>query len=191
MAFSVGLESVGRLIGRRPRRGNIFFIFHNPNAASLTLTLETTYFVAMSSLLTHPIAALLELPPYYIAIIVPLAGMILGGIIAIFAMYFKHEQRQLWHETARQALEKGQPIPLDDDNLPKPPRRPKAEQNDIRSGLILIAVGLGLAMFFAVVRAKEAMGIGAIPGFIGVALLLYGIFSGKKAGNNTLPPPNS
>jgi len=56
------------------------------------------------------------------------------------------------------------------------PTCPSAAGNgDIRSGLILIAVGAGLYLFLSSV-AGEAIGyVGAIPGFIGMALFLFGV----------------
>lgn len=114
-----------------------------------------------------------------IAIVIPLAVFVVGGTIAIFGMYFHHQQKRLLHDTARLALEKGQPIPpeliaeLSDAGHLKTERRDQP-QNDIRAGLILVAVGFGLYMAFAVMNLYNFSFIGAIPGFIGLALLLYG-----------------
>ena len=59
----------------------------------------------------HLPLALFGLEPWIIGIVIPVAGLIFAGAIAISAMYFKNRQRELWHETARVALEKGQPLP--------------------------------------------------------------------------------
>jgi len=56
--------------------------------------------------------------------------------------------------------------------------RPGSPRNDIRSGLILVAVGVGLYFGFSTGELRGFPMIGAyVPGFIGVALLLNGIIS--------------
>jgi uncharacterized membrane protein HdeD (DUF308 family) len=90
---------------------------------------------------------------------------VLGGIpIAIAALYFRHQQQKLWHETARLALEKGQPLPpqsAEDSDR-------QSSTHDFRSGLILMAVGAGLYFFLG-------RGIAFIVGFTGAALVFYAI----------------
>jgi len=112
-------------------------------------------------------------------ILIPLVGMIVGT---------RHAQRrqELWHETARLALEKGQPLPspLAGEDAPGQAKTPP---NDFRTGLIMLATGAGLYLFFLEFMGGWLRFIGAIPGFIGVALLLYAtlqfIFTRKD------PPP--
>jgi hypothetical protein len=123
-----------------------------------------------------------------IAIVAPLfcAAFIIGAIL-----YYKHTRAQLWHETARLALEKGQPLPVPPDESARARVEIRGERNDVRTGLILIGVGVGIAMFFNGVHAHEAMGIGAIPLCIGVALLLFGLFSRRKPAPTTALPPRT
>ena len=102
-------------------------------------------------------------------------------------MYYNNRRRELWHETARLALEKGQPLPaLPTDDEPHR-RRPEDRGNDIRIG-----VGLGLYLFLSSLVGRSLGYVGAIPGFIGVALLLYGLFSAltrrKHSDRDSLPP---
>jgi hypothetical protein len=125
-----------------------------------------------------------------IAIVIPLAVFAVGGVMGFCGMYFHHQQKKLLHETARLALEKGQPIPpeiiaeLSDASHLKTADR-EQPRNDIRAGLILVGVGVGLYMFFAAMSLNSFRFLGTIPGFIGVALLLYGavaILLRKKSG---------
>lgn len=139
---------------------------------------------------TPLLAALLDFnfAPHMIAIVVPIAGMILGGIMAVSAMYFSHQRRQLWHETARIALERGQPLPVNPEDDGKNLRlRVRTGRNDVRSGLILISVGAGLYFFLWQAGARDAAAVGAIPGFIGVALLLFGLFSSPTPKDPSAP----
>jgi hypothetical protein len=123
-----------------------------------------------------------------VTLFIPIAGMILGGIMGVTAMYFSHQQRRQWHETARLALEKGQPVPPPPSGKIPGGAPASSERNDIRTGLILVAVGFGLFLFFKGLDARAVAQIGAIPGCIGGALLLYGLFAPKKSVAPTRPP---
>lgn len=146
-----------------------------------------------TSLLPVQFASIFGFEPWTIAIFVPIAGMTFGGIMAFMAMYFNHQRRKLWHETTRIALEKGQPIPPYASEK-KWDRSHHRETNDFRGGLVLIAIGAGIYLFFVTVGAAEARFIGAIPGFIGVALLLHGLLTALLPAKNIPPddrPPHS
>jgi hypothetical protein len=123
-----------------------------------------------------PQLAFLNIQPWIIGIIIPVIAMVFGGVMGLSAMYFQHRQREEWHRTARLALEKGQPLPA----MPSepPPQRGETRvetSNDLRGGLVLIAVGLGLFVFLDMFLGRGLAAVGAIPGFIGVALLISGI----------------
>ena len=81
-----------------------------------------------------------------------LAGLAAGIIFGGLGMYFHHRRQALWHETARIALEKGQPLPpLPND---EPAQSHEDKKNDFRGGLVLIAVGAGLYLFLAACRTS-------------------------------------
>ncbi len=114
-------------------------------------------------------------------------------IAAVF--FFKHREQRLWHETARLALEKGQPLPptnLEERvRLQKSARREDLAQHDVRGGMVLVAVGAGLWLMLGAISSQLRF-VGAIPGFIGIALLLYAAlnaaFSRKKSDSDRHPP---
>jgi Domain of unknown function (DUF6249) len=143
---------------------------------------------------------------HFFALLIPILGIVFGcGLpIAIVGLllYFKHRKEVLWHETARLALEKGQPIPARPDGefslADQPPptadlaewrrlQRASRRWRDLRAGLILVAIG---AAFFFAHAGRIFGGTSEImfPGYIlvglGVALLLNALlsalFSGKK-----------
>jgi hypothetical protein len=126
----------------------------------------------------HSSLAFLDLQPWSIAIIVPMVGMIFAGFVIIVSAHFNHRRQELWHETARIALEKGQPLPAIPGAFDSQTQSTASNQPRWRGyligGLINIAVGAGI--FFALGSIPNpAFNIGFfgfIPGFIGVALLL-------------------
>lgn len=123
------------------------------------------------------------------AFLCSLLGLGIGG----FAMFLNYRRQRLWHETARLALEKGQPLPAperSDEELKyqaPPPgvdpvawehsRRALLARNDIRRGIILIGVGIGLSLFMSSVNAAQARYVGAIPACIGLAMLINGFLN--------------
>ncbi len=127
-----------------------------------------------------------------IAIVAIVSGISLTAVIIIFGLKFAQRRQELWHETARVALEKGQPLPplpgdMQHENTPE-------KNSDFRSGLILVAVGAGLYFFFLSLFGGWMKYIGTIPGFIGVALLLYATanaLSRRKPGPSADLPPRS
>lgn len=141
----------------------------------------------MNLLASLPFAAITE---FSVGHLYGLIGLIGGLLVAIIvptaAMYFHHRRQQLWHETARIALEKGQPVPprprSDEEMELTPPagvaydewlaaKRAQQWRHDIKGGLVLIAVGVGLYLMLG------SSYLGAVPGMIGVALLVYAYFN--------------
>lgn len=135
----------------------------------------------MSNLLTMPLLPLAEISgAQWIAIAAILGGLTFTILLIIFGLKYVQRRQELWHETARVALEKGQPLPP----LPRDMQHEKHpdENNDLRAGLVTIATGAGLYLFFATFLPALRF-VAAIPGFVGVALLLYGLgkaFTGRK-----------
>jgi hypothetical protein len=139
----------------------------------------------MHSLLPLPLA-LLGLGATELAVLIAIAGMILGGTMGIAAIFFHYQRQRMRHETARMAIEKGRPVPefAEHTTFQHPPAHEDRGRRDLRSGLVLLGVGAGIYLFFTTVGAAEARFLGAIPGFIGVALLLNALFTAL------LPPRN-
>lgn len=141
-----------------------------------------------------PLASVLGIEPWIIGIAIPIAGMVLGGIMGVSAMYFKNRTKQMWHETARLALEKGQPLPaLPTSRVDERSDARTEGWNDLRGGVVLVGTGLGLWLFLGEFINRGLGYVGAIPGFIGVGLLLSGtirLLTAKKesaAAASTLP----
>jgi hypothetical protein len=106
------------------------------------------------------------------AIVIAVAGIILSGVIVVTGLFFEHQRRRLWHETARIALERGQPLPPYADEAARHTAKDHRDSpaRDFRSGLVMLGAGVGL--YFLV-----GLGIAAIVGCIGIALLIYALFA--------------
>lgn len=115
-------------------------------------------------------------------LLIPIIAVLMPIFIVGIVMYFRAKDRAEVQKTIRMAIEKGQPLPAEYlDSLQKSGAtigKMKTPVNDIRSGLILMAVALGLVVMDYVgndYTFETLSGIAAIPGFIGVALLIMGI----------------
>ncbi len=105
--------------------------------------------------------------------LVPISLFAAIAAIVFFSLNYKNQRDRMWHETARIALEKGQPIP---------PRSDEPAHRDPRLkalGLFIAGttqLGVGTAMHFFG-RPHLPAFIGPMIGFSGVALLLSGMLA--------------
>ena len=111
-------------------------------------------------------------------ILIPLTFFAMIAAIVIGPRYLKSLERRKMAETLRAAIDKGQPLPPEVINMltvdTKPPSSP---QRDLRRGVILVAVALGLVAMGLLIGLGEPdatypiIGVAAIPGFVGLALI--------------------
>ena len=99
-------------------------------------------------------------------------------LIVAVILYFSFSKTRAVHRTVRLMVEKGQPVP---EALLNPPPAQR-QRSDMRRGVVLAMVGLGLMLFFAAVNDWEggAWSIGLIPFLIGAGYLLVWKLEGKK-----------
>jgi len=102
------------------------------------------------------------------------------GIIFLFIFRSNAEKQK----TLRMAIEKSDTLPPEFlESLKSLQKKPRTAANDLRAGLILIAIALGLIALDAVTHnyvIGGLAGVAAIPGFIGIALLILGIIGSRK-----------
>ena len=103
-----------------------------------------------------------------IGIVIPIIGMLvtfgLPLLLVAIVLYYKHRKLRITHETIVRLAEKGIPVP------PELLEPPLPRRSGLKGGLVLIALGLGLSIFF--LENGGAWSIGLIPGLMGVALLI-------------------
>ena len=125
-------------------------------------------------------------------ILIPLAPFIMVIAIVVVPAILKSKERKEMQATLRSAIEKGQPLPpevieaLSKDNI----KAPATASRDLRIGVILLAVSIGVELFGSAFRfldevdAHNAMapivGLAAIPGMIGLAFIVLSFFNKNK-----------
>jgi hypothetical protein len=123
---------------------------------------------------------------------IPIVGIvfmsIFGAPVLIVAviLYFGFSKTRMQHRTIRMLAEKGQPIPA---SLLAPPAPAVRQRSDMRRGVVLTMIGVGLMIFFGAVNDWEggSWSLGLIPLLIGVGyLMVWKLEGGKK---NEIPPP--
>ena len=116
------------------------------------------------------------------------------GIVGIFGMpvfiiliifYFDKRNKEQFHSTLQKLIESGQE--LSPELLQSIPgyKKENGERNDIRTGTITAAVGIGIALFGQFgVSETPLVGIGLLVLSIGLAFLAYGIYNKDKKVND-------
>jgi len=87
------------------------------------------------------------------------------AIVAVILVY-RHRRNAMLHKTLAAMIEKGVPIPPE--LLQPQPQRPPS---DLRRGLLLIGIGIGLIIFFIGQRDND-WGLGFIPLLMGAGYLI-------------------
>jgi Domain of unknown function (DUF6249) len=100
-------------------------------------------------------------------------------LIVAVIMYFGFSKNRMMHRTIRMMVEKGQPVPP---ALLAPPPPALRQRSDMRRGVVLVMVGLGLMLFLGAVNDWEggAWAFGIIPFLIGAGYLLVWKLEGRK-----------
>ena len=115
---------------------------------------------------------------------------IFGGITAMIVLpsYFKSKERREMQATLRAAIEKGQPVPPEMiDAMTRNVKVAPTALSDLRTGIIWVAVGVGIAAFGYFVSYEEAeafhpmLGMGAIPAIVGLTYIVLSFFNPNKS----------
>jgi Domain of unknown function (DUF6249) len=128
-----------------------------------------------------------DIPSQVIPIVLVTMLAVFGAPVLIVAviMYFGFSKTRALHRTVRLMVEKGQEVPA---ALLNPPPAQR-QRSDMRRGVVLVMVGLGLMIFLAAVNDWEggAWSIGLIPFLIGAGYLLVWKLEGRKDNAPPLP----
>jgi hypothetical protein len=126
-----------------------------------------------------------DIPEFVIPIVAIVFMTIFGAPVLIVGLilYFSFSRQRALHRTVRMMVEKGQPVP---EALLNPPPAQR-QRSDVRRGVVLTMIGVGLMVFLAAANDWEggAWTLGLIPFLIGVGYLLVWKLDTKKDN----PPP--
>jgi hypothetical protein len=129
-----------------------------------------------------------DIPEFVIPIVAITMFTIFGApvLIVAFIMYFGFSKSRMQHRTVRMLAEKGQPIPPE---LLAPPIPAVKQRSDMRRGIVLVMVGVGIMICFGAWGGWEggAWALGVIPFVIGLGYLLVWKLEGEN--KNEIPPP--
>ncbi|CAN5549352.1 hypothetical protein BH20VER1_BH20VER1_21740 [soil metagenome] len=133
-----------------------------------------------------------DLPGIAVAIIAIIFMTLFGAPVLIVAviMFFSYIKARSLHRTVRMMVEKGQPVP---EALFATPHSPAKQRSDMRRGVVLLAIGVGVMLFFAAVSDGGAWAMGLIPFLIGAGYLAIWQLETRKldtpqAGTDNPPP---
>lgn len=101
----------------------------------------------------------------------------IGAPVALIGLllWYKSRKTRLIHETALRLVEKGQPVP------PELFMGKEEPFSDLRRGVVLVGLGIGLSMFMYQVNAPWSVGL--IPFFMGVGYLIVWKLDADKNGD--------
>ena len=109
--------------------------------------------------------------------LIPMLALAIPIVAIIWSHRSRMHQSTLLHETIRHLSEHGHPIPQSLLDQVKQLHMPKSERNwsrqsSMRVGVMNIAVGAALTLFFLAMRPDDWLwAIGVIPLFIGIGLV--------------------
>jgi hypothetical protein len=117
-----------------------------------------------------------DIPAKVIPIVIISLLAVFGFPVAIVAviMFSGWAKTRSLHRTVRMMVEKGQPVPPE--LLSSPAAAPVTVRPwyDLRRGIVLVSVGVGVIMFFGISAGWDngVWALGLIPGLIGLGYLL-------------------
>lgn len=121
-------------------------------------------------------------------VLVPLGVFLMVAAIVIVPRWFRSRERREMQQTLRTAIDKGQSLPpeiieaMGQEEVRKAP----SATRDLRKGVILLAVSVGIVLFGYGVSFENMdaiypiSGMAAIPAMIGLAFIILSFFNKNK-----------
>ncbi|MCB1684889.1 MAG: DUF6249 domain-containing protein [Pseudomonadales bacterium] len=110
--------------------------------------------------------------------LVPIVALLSVALVLCCVFFFRYRSRADVQQTVRAAIEQGQPLSPE---MLEALGTDFGGQRDLRKGVVLIAVALGISGMALGLAEADLLGIAAIPAFIGLGyLLLWRLTSAQK-----------
>jgi hypothetical protein len=123
---------------------------------------------------------------HLVQILVPLFFFLFVAVVSLGPAWLRSKERMALMDTARKAVERGETVPPELIEALKPERPTPSPQRDLRTGAVLIAVAIAVAVMGVMVSLQDEtvvyplFGAAAFPGLIGVVYLLFGLLNRDK-----------
>lgn len=106
---------------------------------------------------------------------IPIVLFVAIAVVLCVYFYLRHRTSQSVQDTVRAAIEQGQQLtPEILERIGQAPQRAKSGNSDLRRGVILITVGLGILAFMELsgnFKPLAGLAVGSLPVLIGIAYL--------------------
>ncbi|MES2032911.1 MAG: DUF6249 domain-containing protein [Pseudomonadota bacterium] len=120
-------------------------------------------------------------------VLIPLAFFAMIAAIVVVPIWLKSRERRELQTTLRSAIDKGQPLPPEViEAMTKNVKVAPTAISDMRTGIIWLAVGIGLGVFGFILGFEEAdayypiLGFASIPAVIGLAFITLSFVNPNK-----------
>ena len=118
-------------------------------------------------------------------LLIPIIAIVLGLGVGAWAIYWEYQKAKLRHEERRLMIEKGLPLPPDQDAE----KKLVTPEDCLRRGVIMFFLGIGLGLAALVVHSALPaappawlLGVGAaIVGLLGLGYLVYFFIARNRA----------
>ena len=120
------------------------------------------------------------------ALLIPILGIGMPIWIVWIVHHYENQAKEQFHTTLQKLIESGQELsPELLKGVPGYKGEKEKRQNDVRTGFILIGLGIGIALLGDVgLGLQVVFGAGLLVISIGVGILAYGIYSKNKKGDD-------
>ena len=120
------------------------------------------------------------------ALLIPLVAIGMPIFIVWIVYYYENKNKEQVHTTLQKLIESGQELsPELLEGVPGYKGEKEKRQNDVRTGFILIGLGIGIALLGDVgLGVQVVFGSGLLVLSLGVGILAYGIYSKNKKGDD-------
>lgn len=123
-----------------------------------------------------------EMPMGSVSIVlICLLPFLFTGIVIFLNVKAKNQESKRKYDLYTKSLEMGQTIP---ENFFDEPKKQTNPSSNLKKGVLWLAVGLAISLYFLIVKNYEPLIVGILPAFVGVGYLLVHFLEKPKPSSN-------